>query len=448
MFQVVESGEPSLILSVRQLFRFANRWDFAGTSNSNFDAEGRRNLQKGVYTNAGIEDFRAFMNVVHVFPYSARVSGGHANAIRSFIACQRAKGINAVGIAPLPDTETTHSSLVFPLVEVDSLWPLRWEAIAQRFQIEAGKSLLHFHSVDRKFTPWLSDLRRTKVPYVFTSHGQLDFQNAGHWFKKFLYLNIVDRSLRNAAGLHLLTGHASRRLKYLVPGYAGRELVQGHLVTIPNQAGLAAALRSDYGISQQAFLLIFLGRLDVATKGLDLLVQAFASLPADRFRLVLVGPDWDGGRSKLEGLADQLGCRHRLHFPGPVYGDRKYALLRMADVFVSPSRHEAFGITLIEAMRCGLPLVTSTHLNLAPDLKAAKAALLAPLAARQIAHAVASLEADPELRQALAGRGKAWAEQNCDPDRAGERFRVFYQSILGPQNTTPQPLVSTSTGGT
>ena len=41
------------------------------------------------------------MNVVHVFPYTPKISGGHSNAIRGFIACQRAKGIHAVGIALL-----------------------------------------------------------------------------------------------------------------------------------------------------------------------------------------------------------------------------------------------------------------------------------------------------------------------------------------------------------
>ncbi len=388
------------------------------------------------------------MNVVHVFPYTVRVSGGHSNAIRSFIACQRAKGINAVGLAPAPDAATPETPLEFPLVEVDPLDSLRWETLAKRFKIEAGNSLLHFHSVNRKFAPLLSDLRRTGVPYVFTSHGQLDFQSAGRWLKKFIYLNVLDRSLRNAAGLHLLTGLANHRLPFLLPGYDGLKLVQGHLVTVPNPAALPAAARGDYGIPGDAFVLIFLGRLDVGTKGLDLLVEAFASLPSARLRLMMVGPDWNGGQAKLERLAGQLGCRNRIHFPGPIYGDQKYALLRMADAFVSPSRHEAFGITLIEAMLCGRPLVTSNKINLAPDLKAANAALITPLVAEAIARAVATLEADPELRQALASRGQAWAERNCDPDRAGVRFREFYQSILEKQPTAIRPIPSTGAGGT
>ena len=134
---------------------------------------------------------------------------------------------------------------------------------------------------------------------------------------------------------------------------------------------------------------------------------------------MLAGPDWKEGKAKLEQLANRFGCRDRIHLPGPLYGEKKWSLLRMADVFVSPSRWEAFSIAQAEAMAVGLPVVTSTGVNLAPDLREADAALLVPLAVEPLAKAIATLEADPERRRALGNRGKAWMERNCDPDRAG-----------------------------
>ena len=387
------------------------------------------------------------MNVVHLFPYSVKVSGGHTNAIRAFIDCQRASGINAVGIAPELAAAAAETDLEFPLAEVASLGSLRWLTIARRFNLEVGNSLLHFHSVGRKFIPLIKDLRVAGVPFVFTSHGQLGFRNAGHWFLKLVYLNVFDRSLRKAAGLHLLTECANRQLKLLLPGYPGLKLVQGHPVTAPNPAAAPAAARSDYGIPGDVFVLIFLGRLDVWTKGLDLLVTAFASLPAGRFRLVIVGPDWNGGQAKLERQAEQLGCRDGIHFLGPVYGAKKYSLLRMADAFVSPSRHEAFGITLIEALLCDRPLVTSIKLNLAPELSTATAALITPLTAGAIACALARLAAEPELRHSLARKGKTWAELNCDPSRTGARFREFYQSISKNLPTSDRLIPRAIVGG-
>jgi glycosyltransferase involved in cell wall biosynthesis len=370
------------------------------------------------------------MNVVHVFPYSAKVPGGHSNAIRSFIACQRVAGLNAVGIATEAEARLAKLTCEFPYAEVGSLWDLRWATLAERFKLRAEATLLNLHSVNRRFAPLLEDLRRAGIPYVLTSHGQLSFQTPWRWLKKIIYLNLVNRGPLRAAGLHALTKFAAQRAKYLLPTFHGDVLVQGNLVDLRNLGGSTIASRSDYGIPNDACVLGFLGRLDVHVKGLDLLVEAFSCLPSDRFRLLLIGPDWNGGKAELELQAERFGCKDRIHFTGAIYGDKKWSLLRMADVFVSPSRWEAFSIAQAEAMAIGLPVVTSTGVNLALDLREADAALLTPLAVEPLAKAIATLEADGVGRQALANRGQAWVRKYCDPDHAGPRFQQFYQAIL------------------
>src|SRR5439155_14044725 len=212
------------------------------------------------FPRSGYTSGDVFMNVVHVFPYTPRLSGGHSNAIRSFIACQRAKGINATGIAPQADELLAKKDWGFPLVEVGSLWNLRWRIIAERFGIAAADSLLNFYSVNHRFAPLMKDLRRAGVPYVLTEQGQLAFQNPARWLKKFVYLNFFDRGPRKAAGLHVLTRLVGSRLKFLVPGYRGQILVQGNLVSLANPGQMPAASRSNYGIPEEAFVLLFLGR--------------------------------------------------------------------------------------------------------------------------------------------------------------------------------------------
>jgi glycosyltransferase involved in cell wall biosynthesis len=373
------------------------------------------------------------VNVVHVFPYSASVSGGHSNAIRAFIGSQRQAGINAVAISPKPDDPAAATVFDFPLVEVDSLWGLRWETIATRFGIAAGQSLLNFHSVNRRFNPLFRDLRQAGVPYVLTSHGQLGIQNASRWLQKFVYLNLVNRGLRHADGLHFLTTHAASQLKFVMPGYQGVSFVQGNLVSAPTPAKLPQATRSDYGIPNEAFALLFLGRLDVEIKGLDILIEAFSCLPPGQFWLILAGPDWKNGKAKLEKLAEQSGCRNRITFTGPIYGEKKWGLLRLANVFVSPSRREAFSIALVEAMVCGLPVVTSAKVHLATDLIGDGTALVCPVDAEALACAILTLAADREGQLTLGSNGRAWVEAHCSPDHAGVRFREFYESILARQ---------------
>ncbi len=370
------------------------------------------------------------LNVVHVFPYSPRVSGGHSNAIRSFIDCQRANGLNAVGVAVQAANAPAVADFGFPLYEGDSFSNLSWETIARQFAMARGHSLVHFHNVTRAYAPLINDLRRAGIPYVFTGHGQFSFKNGFHGLEKFLYLNCWDRGPRRADGLHFLARHTERRADFLLPGYRGVRLVLGNLVTIPELDQLPVASPEDFQIPNDRFVLLFLGRLDVWIKGLDLLVEALSCLPPNRFCLVLAGPDWKGGKAKLEALAEEYGCRDRLRFPGPVYGEKKWSLFKMANVFVSPSRYEAFNITQAEAMACGLPVVTSTTTSLAPELRDAGAAIVSPLAAEPLARAMATLEADPELRRIMSARGRAWVEMNCDPKLAGKRFRRFYELVL------------------
>jgi len=368
--------------------------------------------------------------IVHVFPYSPRISGGHSNAIRIFIECQRASGLDAVGVAVRSDSASTETGFGFPLMEVDSILNLRWEPLAQQFDLVAGNSLIHFHNVTRAYAPLQRDLRLVGVPYVFTGHGQFSFKNVLHGLKKFVYLQFWDRGPRKADGLQFLAKDSERQARLLLPGYRGMRLVLGNLVNLPELAGVPTASRLDYQVPTDAFVLLFLGRLDVWTKGLDLLVEAFSCLPPNQFRLVLAGPDWQGGQARLEKVADEFGCRERISFPGAVYGEKKWSLFKMADAFVSPSRYEAFNIAQAEAMACGLPVVTSTRTSLATELREADAAILSPLAAEPLARAIATLEADPALRRRLGDRGQAWADLNCNPKRAGERFRQFYKSIL------------------
>src|SRR5207244_2183189 len=77
--------------------------------------------------------------------------------------------------------------------------------------------------------------------------------------------------------------------------------------------------------------LLFLGRLAVEHKGLDLLLRAyrlFLNRSGDtESRLLMVGPDHRGGRGALQGLVRQLGLEQRVALREPVFGQDKWRLL-------------------------------------------------------------------------------------------------------------------------
>jgi glycosyltransferase involved in cell wall biosynthesis len=108
-------------------------------------------------------------------------------------------------------------------------------------------------------------------------------------------------------------------------------------------------------------IFLYLGRLDPQQKGLDLLVQAWADFRhagGDETALVLVGPNWRGGKDRLERLARHLGVRESVLFIGPASGSEKWSLLTAADVFVHPSRWEAgVPFAVLEALVAGTPVL-------------------------------------------------------------------------------------------
>jgi glycosyltransferase involved in cell wall biosynthesis len=139
-------------------------------------------------------------------------------------------------------------------------------------------------------------------------------------------------------------------------------------------------------------------------KDLPTLVRAFAALASDLpHHLVLAGlAGWDGG--ELAAAVAASGVADRIVLPGYVPEADKAALLTGADVFAYPSRYEGFGLPVLEAMACGVPVVTTTGGSL-PEVAGDAATLIDPGDHDALAAAIAKLAADPAARQDAAARG-------------------------------------------
>ncbi|MCX5406685.1 glycosyltransferase [Streptomyces sp. NBC_00335] len=140
--------------------------------------------------------------------------------------------------------------------------------------------------------------------------------------------------------------------------------------------GVRRATRTRTGLPERAFVVGGVGRL-VPGKRFDVLVRAVAALPGAHLLLAGDGPE----RAALRRLAAELGAQSRIHLLGErdPLGDSTDgrtpgipALLAAMDVFVSPSKEEAFGLAVIEALAAGLPVLHVTCPAI-DDLPAAQA---------------------------------------------------------------------------
>jgi glycosyltransferase involved in cell wall biosynthesis len=137
-----------------------------------------------------------------------------------------------------------------------------------------------------------------------------------------------------------------------------------------------------------------------------------AALPRleDAYDLVIAGAPHTGNTElypPLEPLIRELGLTERVRLVGFVSEDDKRDLYRAASAFVFASEYEGFGLTPLEAMACGAPVICSRRSSL-PEVVGDAGLLIEP-EPRAVAEALAQLLGSPELRRELSGRALAQA---------------------------------------
>lgn len=174
---------------------------------------------------------------------------------------------------------------------------------------------------------------------------------------------------------------------------------------------------------------VFLGRLEVEQKGLDLLLPAFAAV-ADRLpgRLVIAG---DGaGRAAVERMAAELGIGDRVVFAGRVEGGAKYALLASALLVAMPSRQETFGIVAAESLACGTPVVAFEIPSLREVVVAGTGVLVPAFDVAAFGAAMARLAADRAWLDVMGAAGRVHA-RGYDWDDVARRQDDLYRRLAG-----------------
>ncbi len=303
------------------------------------------------------------------------------------------------------NTEHGHSVEVVSLDDPASPWvrdcPVRCHPM--------GPSFSSYHYSPR-FVPWLRAHRHeydvvivnglwqytsfgvwralhdTPTPYFVFPHGMLD-----PWFKrtypmkhlkKWLYWPWAEyRVLRDATAV-LFTCEEERRLaRQSFWLYKCDELVVSYGTRAPtgNPETQRTLFLERFPHLRGKRCLLFLGRVH-EKKGPDLLFRAFAllikQLPADRMRnvhIVMAGPNDHAYGREMQALVASLGLTDRVTWTGMITGDLKWGAFHAADAFVLTSHQENFGIAVVEALACGVPVLISNQVNIWREIQQAGA---------------------------------------------------------------------------
>jgi UDP-glucose:(heptosyl)LPS alpha-1,3-glucosyltransferase len=186
-----------------------------------------------------------------------------------------------------------------------------------------------------------------------------------------------------------------------------------------------ARVREELGIGAHAPLVLFVGS-GFERKGVPALLRALAAMADKAVHVAVVGKDRD--RKLMTMLAQTLGVDERTHFLGGQEDVRPY--YGAADVFCLPALYDPMPNAALEALACGLPVVTSTTCGAAELLNEECGAVVDALAIPALGDALQELLARDRAGAAAAAR--AVAARCALPDMTAQ-LTALYAQLAGPR---------------
>ena len=272
--------------------------------------------------------------------------------------------------------------------------------LAQELQRENCRALLCQEYEYARFDDCVAMGTRINLP-IYACFQGLDRTQS------ILESTVRRRSLASCAGLIIASSREIKRVKeqYQFPVTKIHQIFNP--LSLPKPDNSPAIAREELGISQSATVVVWHGRVEIAQKGLDILLLAWQQIcqayPTKDLCLLLIGTGTDAAKLKRQINALNLTA---IIWLDEFISDRTLLsrYLSAADLYTLPSRWEGFPLAPIEAMACGLAVVLTDVAGIRDILpeEAANGGIIVPTKdATALATAIAKLLDNSDLRQKL-----------------------------------------------
>lgn len=206
-------------------------------------------------------------------------------------------------------------------------------------------------------------LRKEGIPYIIVPRGALTKKaqnNQSKWKKKIANALLFKKYVRNALAIQFLTSDEKKD--------SGEEWNKSSFI-LPNGFSTPSVFKN--GFHKDSIKAIFIGRLDVFHKGLDVLLKACENMADDlrdaNFTLCIYGPK-NGDYDVIVSEIRQLGISDIVTMGGEISGKAKESALLESDLFVLTSRFEGHPMGLVEALAYGVPVLVTPGTNMSEEI--------------------------------------------------------------------------------
>jgi glycosyltransferase involved in cell wall biosynthesis len=377
-------------------------------------------------------------------PSLARSYGGPVTALAGYVSAGAIAGVQAAIVGPRCDeadsawlrAQMPDTTLVMAGESRAGAWSGAPAVLKALRPLLADADVVHVHGL---LNPTSSGASRmaisTRRPVVIGPFGTMSPYTFSHRrvLAKRAYFHWIDApNLRRASALHFTTateraeaawhGINSDGRSYIVPPPYHRVLPARPLDQIPSSPPVV----------------LFLGRLH-PTKGVDILLESWGTV-VDEYpsaELRIAGSGSARYTARIRHQAERLGAGSSIRFVGFVADADKERHLRDAMLLVLPSRHENFGISVLDAVAAGRPVIVTPGVQLAPWVAEQGVGRVTERTPAAIGRAIVELLADGVLRARVASIGPEAVTRAFGPRAVAPALEVMYQGALAYRPGSP-----------
>jgi glycosyltransferase involved in cell wall biosynthesis len=398
------------------------------------------------------------MRVLHVIPSVAPRYGGPSTAVGPMCRALMEHGVDSLILTTNADGD---SRLAVPCGSRTT-----WQGVpaifferdfSESFKYSSGLAhwlrdhvsefdVVHVHAVlSHACLAATASCRRAGVPYVLRPLGTLaPWSLSQKGLKKRIVLALGGRrAIQSAGAIHCTSEEERRGIEQAFPG------ARGVVIPLGVDSVFLDAPEVSWAERNADPYVLAMSRLH-PKKNLEALIEAFLAVGSrlsEPWRLVIAGSGEPEYVARLHAFVREQAGSSRVSFPGWVEGEQKRELIRNASVFALASRHENFGISVLEALASGVPAVLSQHVDLSDIVRAARAGWIVDTSVETLCVGLAEALGSRDERSARAGAARKLAKRFAWSDIAGDLVDLYRRLLPGSAPMAGSLLSSAASAG-